>query len=52
MIPSGQVIPRDGHAAEDLEYDQGRASIYQPKLGIGLEIQFDAKSLDVLKGWR
>ena len=62
-IPAKEVIPRDDHAAQDLNnwmrmekpaagyqercyyhrFDrrEGRASIYQPKLGIGLEIRFD-----------
>ena len=32
--------------------DQGRASIFQPKLGQGLEIRFDAKELDAFVEWK
>lgn len=72
-IPSVEVIPRDEHAAEDIEnwmqmikpeagyvercyyhkFDgEGRASIYQPKLGQGLEITFDPKELDGFVEWK
>ena len=30
----------------------GKASIYQPKLNMGLEIRFDAKSLDGFVEWK
>lgn len=32
--------------------NNGRASIYQPKLNIGLEIQFDAAELDAFVEWK
>ena len=32
--------------------DQGKASIFQPKLGQGLEISFDAKELDAFVEWK
>ena len=32
--------------------EEGRASICQPKLGIGLEIQFDPKELDCFTEWK
>lgn len=72
-IPSIGVIPRDDHAAEDIENwmhmikpeagyvercyyhkfeKEGKASIYQPKLGQGLEITFDAKELDGFVEWK
>ncbi len=72
-IPSAEVIPRDEHAAEDIQnwmqmikpeagyvercyyhkFDgEGRASIYQPKLGQGLEITFDSKELDGFVEWK
>lgn len=73
-IPSVQVTPRDGHAAEDIDnwmhmekptagYQErcyyhkfadrnGRAKIYQPKLDMGLEIQFDASELDGFVEWK
>lgn len=73
-IPSAKVLPRDEHAAEDLENwmcmekpqagyqercyyhvfpdEKGLAKIYQPKLKIGLEISFDAKSLDGFVEWK
>lgn len=73
-IPSAQVLPRDDHAAEDLEnwmhmeppqagfqercyyhkFPDGRgyAKIVQPKLGLGLEITFDAKELDGFVEWK
>ena len=73
-IPAAEVLPRDGHAAEDLEnwmhmekptagYQErcyyhkfadaaGRASIFQPKLGAGLHISFDAEELDGFVEWK
>lgn len=73
-IPSVSVVPRDSHAAEDMEnwmkmeppaagYQErcyyhkfpnadGKASIYQPKLGQGLEITFDAEELDGFVEWK
>lgn len=33
-------------------HEKGRAAIYQPKLGIGLEIHFNAKSLDGFVEWK
>lgn len=73
-IPSIEVIPRDAHAAEDIENwmhmqkpeagyqercyyhkfpnEQGKASIYQPKLHMGLEIVFDAQELDGFVEWK
>lgn len=72
-IPSVRVMPRDEHAAEDIEnwmhmvkpeagyvercyYHQfegeGKASIYQPKLKLGLEILFDPKELDGFVEWK
>ena len=73
-IPSVKVMPRDEHAAEDIEHwmeiikpqeeyqercyyhvfpdADGKASIYQPKLNMGLEISFDAKSLDGFVEWK
>ena len=72
-IPSAEVLPRDEHAAEDLEnwmhiikpeagyvercyyhkFDkEGKASIYQPKIGQGLEITFDPKVLDGFVEWK
>ncbi len=69
-IPSADVEPRDGHAAEDIEnwmhmekpaagYQErcyyhkfsgreGQASIYQPKLNMGLAISFDAEEASAL----
>ena len=32
--------------------ENGKASIFQPKLGIGLEIRFDAKELDGFVEWK
>lgn len=32
--------------------EKGRASIYQPKLGIGLSMEFDAKELDGFVEWK
>lgn len=32
--------------------ENGKASIYQPKLGVGLEISFDAKELDAFVEWK
>ncbi len=73
-IPAEKVVPRNEHAAEDLEnclkmevpqdgYEErcyyhvfadenGKASIYQPKLGVKLEITFDAKELDGFTEWK
>ncbi|MCD8068515.1 MAG: aldose 1-epimerase family protein, partial [Lachnospiraceae bacterium] len=73
-IPSVSVLPRDEHAAEDIEnwmhvikpqpgYQErcyyhkfpnsnGRAKIFQPKLKMGLEISFDALSLDGFVEWK
>lgn len=72
-IPSVEVIPRDAHAAEDIEnclqmikpetgyvercyyhkFDKnGRASIYQPKTGHKLEMEFDEKELDGFVEWK
>lgn len=73
-IPSADVIPRDDHAAEDIENwmhmekptalyqercyyhkfkdDKGFSSIFQPKLGIGLTMKFDAKKLDSFVEWK
>lgn len=72
-IPSAEVLPRDEHAAEDIEnwmhiikpeagyvercyyhkFDkEGKASIYQPKIGQGLEITFDPKVLDGFVEWK
>lgn len=74
VIPAESIVPRDGHAAGDIEnclkmekpqagyvercyYHKfkdadGRASIYQPKLGCGLEIAFDAEKLDGFVEWK
>ena len=73
-IPAGKVLPRDDHAAEDIENwmrmekpqagyqercyyhvfpdEEGLAKIYQPKLGLGLTIEFDAKELDGFVEWK
>ncbi len=73
-IPSETVIPRDEHAAEDLQnwmrmekpqagYQErcyyhvfpdakGFARIEQPKLGLSLTIEFDAKELDGFVEWK
>ncbi len=73
-IPAEKVLPRDDHAAEDIENwmhmekpqagyqercyyhifsdDKGKAQIYQPKLGLGLTIEFDAKELDGFVEWK
>lgn len=73
-IPAVEVLPRDDHAAEDIEnwmhmekptagYQErcyyhkfadrdGTASIFQPKLGIGLKMFFDAKELDGFVEWK
>lgn len=73
-IPSTKILPRDDHAAEDIDnwmkmikpeagyqercyYHQfadehGKASIFQPKLNIGLEITFNAKELDGFVEWK
>ena len=73
-IPAAEVLPRDDHAAEDIENwmhmekptvgyqercyyhkfadEAGRASIFQPKLGIGLNISFDATELDGFVEWK
>ena len=74
QIPAKEVIPRDAHAAEDVENwmhmekptagyqercyyhkfsdENGFAKIYQPKLGIGVEIHFNAKELDGFVEWK
>lgn len=74
QIPSEEVIPRDAHAAEDIENwmymekptagyqercyyhrfadENGLAKIYQPKLGVGLEIRFNAEELDGFVEWK
>lgn len=72
-IPSDRVIPRNDHAAKDLEnhlqmlpptegyeeecffheFDvQGKASIYNPEIGLGLSITFDPKVLDHFCEWK
>lgn len=73
-IPASKVLPRDEHAANDIENclrmekpqvgyqercyyhvfadEKGQASIYQPKLGMGLKITFDAKELDGFVEWK
>lgn len=73
-IPSKDVVPRNDHAAADLEHwmrmepptpgfeercyyhrfkDQnGHASIFQPKLGMGISIDFDASELDGFVEWK
>lgn len=73
-IPADEVVPRDAHAAEDIENwmhmqkptpgyqercyyhkfkkKQGIASIYQPKLNIGLSIHFDTEKLDGFIEWK
>lgn len=73
-VPAESVVPRDDHAAEDIEnclrmqkptvgYQErcyyhkfadsnGLAKIYQPKLGVGLQISFDAKELDGFVEWK
>lgn len=73
-IPAAEVLPRNDHAAEDIEnclrmekpqagYEErcyyhkfdkkeGRASIYQPKLGMELTITYDAESLDGFVEWK
>lgn len=77
-IPSGKVIPRNEHAAKDLEnwmkmekpqagYEErcyyhdftnqsngkiGMASIWQPKLGYGLKIEFDVRMLNCFVEWK
>ena len=73
-IPSAEVIPRDDHAAADIDnwmymdvptagYQErcyfhkfagreGRASIWQPKHNMGLEITFDAEELDGFTEWK
>lgn len=73
-IPAETVIPRDDHAAEDVENwmkmqkptpgyqercyyhkfitKEGKASIYQPKLKMGLTISFDANELDGFVEWK
>ena len=73
QILSSQIIPRDEHAAEDIQNclkmekpqhgyvercyyhkfsGQGRASIYQPKLNVGVEILFDSDKLDGFVEWK
>ena len=73
-IPAEEVVPRDEHAAVDIENwmsmqkptpgyrercyyhkfkdKNGAACIYQPKLNIGLSIQFDAEELDGFVEWK
>lgn len=73
-VPSSEVIPRNEHAAEDLQnwmkmekpqagYEErcyyhkfpdknGFAAIYQPKLGVELEMTFDAELLDGFVEWK
>lgn len=73
-VPAEKVVPRDDHAAEDVENwmhmqkptpgyqercyyhkfkdENGMASIYQPKLGMGLSIHFDATQLDAFVEWK
>ncbi len=73
-IPAQQVIPRNDHAANDVENwmrmqkptagyvercyfhkfqgSQGKASIFQPKLNIGLTMTFDAAELDGFTQWK
>ena len=73
-IPSSEVVPRNDHAAEDIENwmhmqkptagyqercyyhkfpdENGSASIFQPKLNVGLTITFDAKELDGFVEWK
>lgn len=73
-VPSVEVIPRDDHAAEDIDNwmhmqkptpgyqercyyhkyadSKGMASIYQPKLNVGLTIEFDAMELDGFVEWK
>jgi hypothetical protein len=73
-IPAAEVIPRDGHAAEDIAKwmcmeppaagyqercyyhkfadEKGIASIFQPKLNMGLSITFDARELDGFVEWK
>lgn len=73
-IPAQKVIPRDEHAAKDINnwmrmekpqagykercyYHQfankkGKASIFQPKLGMGVEVNFDAEELDGFVQWK
>lgn len=74
LIPSKEVLPRDKHAAEDIENwmhmekpqagyqercyyhrfadSKGMAKIFQPKLGTGVEITFDAMKLDGFVEWK
>ena len=73
-IPSEKVVPRNEHAAEDIEnwmhmekpvqgYEErcyyhyfpdenGKASIWQPSLGVGLEITYDTRRLDGFVEWK
>lgn len=73
-IPSKEVVPRDDHAASDIENwmhmqkptvgyqercyfhkfadENGKASIYQPKLNVGVEFSFDASELDGFTEWK
>lgn len=73
-IPAEEVVPRDAHAAEDLQnwmhmqkptpgYQEmcfyhkfkekkGFASLYQPKLDMGLELHFDTEELDGFIEWK
>ena len=73
-IPSCEVVPRNDHAAADLEHwmrmepptpefeercyyhrfqnENGHAAIYQPKLGLELSIDFDARELDGFVEWK
>ncbi len=72
-VSSEKVVPRNDHAAEDLEHwmimeppqagyeercyyhscpNEGRASVFQPKLGQGLAICFDPRELDCFTQWK
>ena len=73
-IPSVEVIPRDHHAAENIDSwmkmqkptpgyreccyyhkyadEKAKASIYQPKLNVGLTIEFNTKELDGFVEWK
>ena len=73
-VPSCEVIPRNEHAAEDIQnwmnmekpqagYEErcyyhkfpdknGKAAIYQPKLGVELEMTFNAELLDGFVEWK
>lgn len=73
-IPAETVVPRNAHAAEDLDtwnrilpptrgFEEqcyyhcfgkrpGLAAIFNPKLGFGLKITFDAQNLDRFTEWK